>query len=194
MSRRTETIAPEYFEDLYREHGDPWRFETSEYERAKYADTLEALPRETYDSALEVGCSIGVLTRRLAARCKTLLALDAAATPLAEARQRCRECENVEFAQIFVPREWPTGAFDLIVLSEVVYYFDRNDLKKLAARVIEASAPNAHVMLVHWTGETNYPLSGDEAADLFLFECGDRLDIVSQIRRPNYRLDSLQRR
>ena len=66
------SLAPEYFEDVYNANDDPWNFASSEYEAAKYAATLAALPREKYASAFEIGCSIGVLTEKLAARCENL--------------------------------------------------------------------------------------------------------------------------
>ena len=89
MSRRTESIEPAYFDALYAADPDPWRFASSDYEREKYAATLDALPPRRFAAALEVGCSIGVLTRQLAARCDTLLALDVAEAALAQARARC---------------------------------------------------------------------------------------------------------
>jgi len=63
------SLPPGYFDALYAASPDPWAFETSAYERAKYAATLDALPARRYRRALEVGCSIGVLTRQLADRC-----------------------------------------------------------------------------------------------------------------------------
>jgi len=89
--------------------------------RDKYAITLAALPQSRYVSALEIGCAIGVLTEELASRCDRLLAIDAARTPLKEARRRCAELSTVRFEQMFVPEQWPDGAFDLILLSEIVY-------------------------------------------------------------------------
>ena len=64
-----------YFEALYAAAPDPWDFEGSDYERGKYAATLAALPQPRYARALEVGCSIGVLTALLAPRCDRLLAV-----------------------------------------------------------------------------------------------------------------------
>ncbi len=72
----------QYFEDLYAKDPDPWRFASSDYERRKYKVTLAALPRGRYARALEVGCSIGGLTQKLAARCDRLLAIDIAEGPL----------------------------------------------------------------------------------------------------------------
>ena len=42
-------------------------------------------------------------------------------------------CPSVRFEQMFVPEQWPDGAFDLIVLSEVVYYLSREDVGRLAS-------------------------------------------------------------
>ena len=47
MSRRKGTIPPGYFEALYAEDSDPWKFASSPYERDKYAATLAALLRRT---------------------------------------------------------------------------------------------------------------------------------------------------
>ncbi len=41
-------MAPAYFDRLYQQSADPWSFETSAYEAAKYRDTLDSLPRATY--------------------------------------------------------------------------------------------------------------------------------------------------
>ena len=120
MSRFKATIPGAYFDDLYAKGIDPWEFATSAYEQTKYSATLEALPRASYESGLEIGCSIGVLTERLAARCKTLIALDIAEAALDAARARCAQLPHVTFERCAVPGEWPTGSFDLIVLSEIV--------------------------------------------------------------------------
>ena len=65
-----------YFEQMYRDHPDPWEFESSLYEQRKYAVTVASLPRSRYRSAYEPGCSIGVLTELLATRCDRLLSSD----------------------------------------------------------------------------------------------------------------------
>ncbi|MDN3563220.1 SAM-dependent methyltransferase [Paeniroseomonas aquatica] len=182
-----------YFEALYAAAPDPWDFEGSDYERGKYAATLAALPQPRYARALEVGCSIGVLTALLAPRCDRLLSLDVAEAALATARARCRGLEGVEFRRMAVPGAWPEGRFDLIMLSEVVYYLDRADVARLVARLDAALAPGGDLVLVHWTGETDYPLSGDAAAELVIAGSAGRLDLTRQERAAAYRLDILHR-
>jgi trans-aconitate methyltransferase len=131
MSRRQSSIPARYFDDLYAGERDPWEFETSAYEQAKYDATLAALPRPRYRRGLEIGCSIGVLTARLAGRCTGLLAIDVSEKALDAARMRCRTLPNVAFENTSVPAEWPAGTFDLIMLSEVVYYLDAGDVSRL---------------------------------------------------------------
>ena len=191
MSRRQSSIPARYFDDLYAGEHDPWEFETSAYEQAKYDATLAALPRPRYRRGLEIGCSIGVLTARLAGRCASLLAIDVSKKALDAARMRCRTLPNVALENISVPAEWPAGSFDLIVLSEVVYYLDAGDVSRLADRVRASVEPGGHAILVHWTGTTDYPLSGDDAAELFMTALGRSARRIRQQRTPAYRLDAL---
>jgi 2-polyprenyl-3-methyl-5-hydroxy-6-metoxy-1,4-benzoquinol methylase len=193
MSEPRPTLKREYFDALYTADPDPWNFAASLYERDKYRLTLGALPKLRYRSALEVGCSIGVLTHALAARCDALLAIDAAPTPLVEARRRCADLPGVRFEQMFVPEQWPDGAFELILLSEIVYYLSSEDVDRLAARVTGSLAEGGAVILVHWTGPTDYPLSGDEAAALFIERVGSSCLIERADRYHQFRLDVLSR-
>lgn len=194
--RPAASLPASYFDAIYERDADPWRFQTSAYERAKYDATLAALPRPRYRRALEVGCSIGVLTRDLSARCDALLAVDAAEKALAAARAACAEKPHVEFALLRAPDEWPPDrtAFDLILLSEVVYYLNRTDVPRLAARVRDALAPGGDCVLVHWTGDTDYPLSGDEAAERFIAAASGFASVTRQERSERYRLDLLRSR
>lgn len=191
MSRREASLTPDYFAGLYAGDADPWRFATSAYERGKYAATLASLPRRRYAAALEIGCSIGVFTHSLAERCDGLLALDVVPSVLEAARARCAALPHVRFALGAVPGDWPDGCFDLIVISEVAYFLDRADLARLAERVAGALRPEGDVVLVHWTGPTDYPLSGDEAAESFIAMAGFAR-LQHQQRAEQYRLDILR--
>lgn len=191
MSRQTRSIPPSYFETRYTADPDPWRFETSAYERDKYEATLAALPRRRYRSALEIGCSIGVLTRQLASRCDHLFAVDVAETALAKAAIRNRDLGHVRFGLHQAPGSWPEGRFDVILLSEVVYYLDRADVARLVQRVRDTLTPDGDVVLVHWTGDTDYPLGGDEAAELFIEGSRSFLSVRRRLRTEAYRLDVL---
>ena len=189
MSRYSSSMGRSYFETLYDEDIDPWRFGSSEYEREKYASSLEALPDSFYGAAVEVGCSIGIFTRLLATRCGHLLALDVADKALAQARQNC-PLPHVTFENRSVPQDWPTGSFDLMVFSEVLYYLDRPALCQTALHAREQLRPGGTILLVHYLGETNYPLTGDEAASLFIETVS--VPRLAGKRTTSYRIDLLK--
>ncbi|MGA9796760.1 MAG: class I SAM-dependent methyltransferase [Rhizomicrobium sp.] len=193
MNGARQTLGPEYFDALYTADPDPWKFAASPYERGKYMLTMNAMPKPRYRSALEVGCSIGVLTQSLASRCDAVVAIDAAQTPLVEARRRCADLPGVRFEQMFAPEEWPDGMFELILLSEIIYYLSREDVGRLADRVTRSLPRGGSVILVHWTGPTDYPLSGDEAANLFIERMGSSCVVERADRYAEFRLDVLSR-
>lgn len=176
-----------YFDEMYKADPDPWQFESSWYERRKYALTMAALPERRYHSAFEPGCSIGVLSSLLAKRCDLLLATDIVPDVLERARERCRASAGAHVEARAIPEEWPTGPFDLIVLSEIAYYFDRLTLERIISRVLSTSTPAATVVAVHWRGTTNYPLSGDQVHEI-IDACAAFQRIVHHVE-PEFLLD-----
>jgi trans-aconitate methyltransferase len=176
-----------YFDRIYARSDDPWQFRSSQYERRKYTATLAALPRPRFRRGLEVGCSIGELTWLLGARCDAMLGIDIAAAPLAAARLRCAGRPQISFHQMAVPTDWPAGRFDLIVLSEVLYFLSPDDVSATAARVRACCAPGASVVLVNWLGQVDDPSSGDGAAALFIAAL--RWNAGVQRRYDGFRLD-----
>jgi len=183
-----ESLGSDYFAHVYSQHDDPWNFATSPYEDLKYRDTLDALPRPMYANVLEIGCSIGVLTQRLALRCERLLATDLSAKALAAAQVRCEALSHVRFEESRLPAEYPAGTFDLTVLSEVGYYWSAEDLARVADGIVQHMAPDGQLILVHWTPNVHdYPLTGDQVHDYF---CQLRqLSHLHGHRRECYRLD-----
>ena len=123
-----ERLGREYFEGLYAESGDPWDFEVSEYEQNKYARTLASLGDRTFRRALEAGASIGVFTEMLADRCDELIAVDVSERAVAVAQRRLSGRDHVRVERRTLPEQMPEGPFDLIVASEVLYYFPREEM------------------------------------------------------------------
>lgn len=193
MTEPAPALRPGYFDDLYAENPDPWDFETSDYEAAKYAASIAALGDRHYAEGLEIGCSIGVLTALLAPHCDRLLATDVAAAALARAQARCADLPGVRFALSTLPAAAPAGAFDLVVLSEVLYYFETADIARLAAAVRGLALPGADILLVHWLGPTpDYPHTGDGAVAAFEAALGP-VTVRRRERTDCYRLDLLAR-
>ncbi|MGJ9422212.1 class I SAM-dependent methyltransferase [Aeromicrobium sp. CF3.5] len=135
-----------YFENAYSESADPWNL-VSEYEQRKYTLTLASLPRQSYASAFEPGCSIGVLTGLLAQRCERIIATDGVAAPLQEVAGRA---PSAEVGVGTIPADWPAGSFDLIVLSEVMYYLTAADRRHVLERARDSLLRSGHLLVVHW--------------------------------------------
>lgn len=152
------TLLRSYFEDLYGEGSDPWEYRSRPYEFRKRAVTLACLPEVHYATAFEPGCSIGVLTEDLAARCDELLAMDISSVALHYAAKT--KPNNVELRQGDIPKDWPDATYELVVLSEVGYYLDAADCLRMGER---AAATATDLVAVHWRHPVaEYPLTGDE--------------------------------
>jgi hypothetical protein len=145
-----EPNAQDYFAGLYQRSDDPWLLRERWYERRKRALTLAALPDEHYCRGYEPGCANGELTVELASRCETLLAADLNPAAVELARRRVAHLQNVRVEQRAMPDDWPDGAFDLIVISEVAYYLDEAQLAGLIARLGVSLAEGGTLIACHW--------------------------------------------
>ncbi|WOI56974.1 SAM-dependent methyltransferase [Palleronia sp. LCG004] len=144
---------------LYAETDDPWNFRSSSFEAERFAAVLNALPRSNYESALELGCGNGELSRRIAPRCLSYTGLDAVPTALAAAR---KVVPNGLFVEGFLPCPLPGTMHDLVLLSEVLYFLAADAIRDVAGR-IDAAWPRADVVTVTWRGPTGHLLSGEDA-------------------------------
>jgi SAM-dependent methyltransferase len=154
------STPPDYFERMYAAAADPWDFEHRWYDARKHALTEAALPRARYASAFEPGCSTGMLTRRLATRCDALLAVDSVALAVQTTADRLKDQPHVTVARARMPGDWPDRTFDLIVLSEIAYYFDDD---QLLTRAVASLAPGGDLVAVHWRREVaEHARTGDE--------------------------------
>lgn len=156
----------QYFRTMYATNPDPWNFESSPYERRKYRLTLDTLVNERYCNAFEPGGSIGVLSELLATRCERLLVTDIVGSVVEQATLRLQRFEHVVVEQRGIPESWPDEIFDLVVLSEIAYYFDPPTLREVLLHIERTTEPGAHVVATHWRGLTDYPLSGDGAHEI----------------------------
>jgi len=133
---------------------DPYRYAESPYERGRLDAMERALP-ERCGRALEVGCAEGAFTSRLAARSRSLAAVDISEVALERARKRLAAASNTDFFAGDV-RLWspPAGAlFDVVVLGDVLYYLDKplvqDEFLRTFDRIAGWLAPGATLLLAH---------------------------------------------
>lgn len=178
------TSQAEHFEHLYQTSDDPWGYATSRYEAEKYAATLAALTCERYAFALELGCSIGVLSALLAPRCDRLLSLDIVERAVEQAAERLSPWPSARAKRAHLPSDWPEGSFDLILLSELLYYLAESEIDTLARCVARGAIPGAECVLVHYQGETGTDIRPNAACDLFCAELS-ALRTVEHVDHPS---------
>jgi SAM-dependent methyltransferase len=179
------TLNPECFRDCYAASPDPSGLAERWYEARKYALTVALLPRQRYGAAFEPGCSIGVLTAQLAPRCDRLLACDAVPAAVAAARVRTAGLPGVRVDQRVIPGQWPRGSFDLIVWSELLYYFDDADLGQILGLGIGSLRPGGQVLAVHWRHPApDHPRTGDEVHEDLAAHPG--LALLARYRDPDF--------
>lgn len=129
---------------------DPWEHGSRWYEARKYALTVAALPRPRYRRAFEPGCGAGFLTEMLARRADHLVAMERSSRGVEVTRRRCAGHPGVEARRGRVPEDWPEGRFDLIVVSEVLYYLDDDGLGTALQRAGESLDADGHLIAVHY--------------------------------------------
>ncbi len=144
------SVTTSYFDRMFEGNDDPWAFRQRWYEQRKRALTLAVLTRARYTSVFEPACANGELSAELAARCDRLLCCDTASAAVALASKRLAGFSNVQIEQRCLPEQWPSGQFDLIVLSEFCYYLDAADLERLAERCLAALAEGGQLLACHW--------------------------------------------
>lgn len=146
-----EAPPPDDFDERYARHDDdPWGFDTRWYEQRKRALTAAVLPRSEYARALEIGCATGAFTALLATRCSEVVAVDVSSRALDRARTRLGDAPSVRLMRLDVPREWPHGTYQLVVLSELGYYWTPADLGRVLDLVEQSLDADGVLVLCHW--------------------------------------------
>jgi len=139
-----------HFDELFRLDADPWRTRTRWYERRKRALLLAVLPQERYKRACEPGCGAGETTAALARRCGSVVASDASAAAVRHARERLVAFSNVSVDRARMPDDWPSGSFDLVVVSELGYYLSDEELRRLGEACRASLTDSGTLVACHW--------------------------------------------
>lgn len=169
--------SPAFFETKYRRKSDPWNFLKSPYECARYDAILNTLRGRHYHRVFEPGCSIGALTVRLASICDEIEAADFSPTAVKKARKRCENLSNVRIRCSSLSIEEDFGRFDLVVLSEIGYYFHAPEWRELSERCVATMNSGSTLLAAHWLGNsTDHQMSGDKVHDILASNASLRLE------------------
>lgn len=184
----TDVTSRSFFNAKYSNSEDPWEFATSAYELEKYESTLRALSHRRYGAAFEPGCSVGVLTERLAPLCERLYSIDISDVAVERARQRCEHLPNAVIGQGGLPGDIPHATLDLVVFSEIGYYFNANELASVASQLVGRLEDCGVLLAVHWLGDSeDHLLGGDYVHEILHTTPGIKHELSE--RYDAYRLD-----
>lgn len=157
------------FERLYLDEADPWDYNASPYENAKYRTTLDlALVHcARRRNVLEVGCSVGVFSRLLAQHFNHVTAMDVSAEALRRASGHPERPGNVAFLQEDVRRMQARGEYDAIFFAEVLYYL-RDQETSVVCRKIESLLTDGGIIVMvtggkEWASGELYGNAWDQA-------------------------------
>lgn len=158
MTDKLMTDNLDYFAKLYADNSDPWDYENRWYEQRKRVICLSMLPHPHFTNAIELGCSNGVFSQVLAQRCDQLTCVDGQAEAVKVANERLKNLSHVQVVQGLIPQDLPSQRFDLIVVSEILYYLKTEELKEVIAWLNTALTDKGVILACHW----RYPIKGFE--------------------------------
>jgi SAM-dependent methyltransferase len=178
---------------LYEKRKDPWGLDSRHfrYQQTKYATMLSLLPSRHYRRALDLGCGLGNLTRRLCNHADYILGIDVSHIAIAQATRETTDQSNLQFQQgdaLNLSRDLDNG-FDLVVIADTLYYLSPLSdevLQTVRERVIQLLAPGGILLLVnHFTVNLD-PGSRWSPKIHQAFRSAPDLTIIHESRRPFY--------
>ncbi len=153
-----------HFERLYAKV-DPWGF-AGPNDAVKYALTLDLCGSGPFGHVLEIGCGEGLFTQMLAPRCRSILAVDISSRAVRRAQDRLAQYPGVLVRAASLPVGYPEGAFDLVVASDVLYYWASDDLEWGARRIEQSLAVGGRFVATHYALPIVAATTGDSVHDV----------------------------
>jgi SAM-dependent methyltransferase len=144
-----------HFDELFTKESDPWGYRTEFAEQRRHQLLLAVLESSRYSSVFEPGCANGTLTELLAGRADRVLAWDASAQAIKRARSAVGSISNIRVEQGSVPDRWPGETFDLIVLSDFLYYLDSAAARRVVEKSAESLVAGGFIVVCHWLGSAH---------------------------------------
>lgn len=150
MTAPKRGTADAYFDEMWGTGPDPWDHGGRFYEHRKYALTAAALGSPRYGAIFEPGCATGILTALLAPRADRYVASDRHPRAVQVTTERVAHHRHVDVGLGIIPADWPDGVFDVVVLSEVLYYLDPAGVRATLDHAADSAAPDGELVAVHF--------------------------------------------
>ncbi|RIJ22299.1 class I SAM-dependent methyltransferase [Henriciella barbarensis] len=146
---RRGAISLEGFEQKFEADADPWQTWNSKYEAVKRASLAKAIGPRPYGRGLEIAAGNGSNTLMIANKTRRLIATEGAPAGAALVRKASQGEPHIRVVIHDVADRLPADAFDLIVISELLYYLGSEPFEMLAREVSRTLQPGGRLVLLH---------------------------------------------
>jgi SAM-dependent methyltransferase len=124
-------------------------------EQERYQRTLVAVEdcvgANVWNDVLEIGCSQGLFTRRLAERCNSVTAWDISPSACKATALRCADSVNVHVEQMDMQRDRFEGKYDLVfALDTLQYLHGRRRFENVVNKIVRATRCGGHFVFSGW--------------------------------------------
>lgn len=137
---------------------DPYGTAADPYEQQKFDRIMEQVEGRQYVRVLEVGCGEGALCTRLVSVTDDLLGVDISPDAVRRATARV---PSASFESRLLPQQMPEGTFDLVVASDVLYYWENSTLRSGVRRLFDRLSPDGLLVAYHYRGHFGQANSAD---------------------------------
>ncbi|VAX17957.1 hypothetical protein MNBD_NITROSPINAE02-513 [hydrothermal vent metagenome] len=138
-----------YFNWRYR-GADPYEVTTHADERDKYKKIVGALGvKEKFDNILEIGCGEGHLTQMIAHKGARVLAIDISDFAIGRAKKNVAGFKHAEAKRIDIITADMDETFELVLCSEVLFYFEPDQLDGVVKKIKGLIKPGGYAALIH---------------------------------------------
>jgi SAM-dependent methyltransferase len=140
--RKVAVADADGFEAKYRKENDPWKIGDAD---SKYYDELLTYIPKHCISIADLGCGRGAFSKRMVKLGRTITSIDISETAIKYAKNIsginaiCGDVRSHELPDV-----------DLSVVSQVLYYYDDYDIRKILYNVWKHT--KNYVVLAHWCG------------------------------------------
>lgn len=146
---RRQAISLHGFEQSFAQDADPWNTWASHYEAVKRDALTKSVGAGRHGRVLEVAAGNGSNTRMLASRALRLTATEGTASGTRLLREATEGLPNLEVVQRDLENSLPGHRYDLIVISEVLYYLPTRAFEALAREVARTLRSGGSLVLAH---------------------------------------------
>jgi len=122
---KSEQLRTKICEDHYEEGAEPWNYSVRSMELLRHewiAENLKKTGIQSDTRVLEMGCSLGLMTEKIAELGPKITAIDLSPKAIAQAKVRCRQFNNVEFQVADVCKlPFPDSSFDRVTVCDGLF-------------------------------------------------------------------------